>query len=144
MKKSTILVVAIILLSVILSVMMFSVCSNLILKNKLLEKYSDDQNYVALSGKIVEVDGLVVVIQCEELSEYISYEDDLCVYYIHSKQIFDLKVGDEIQFITVPFHFYNGHQLPIVELKTSESTLLEFADGKANLIDWVNDTFGVK
>lgn len=140
MKKSTILVVAVILLSV----MMFSGCSDLILKNKLLEKYSDDQNYVALSGKIVEVDGLVVVIQCEELSEYLSYEDDLCEYYIHSKQIFDLKVGDEIQFITVPFHFYNGHQLPIVELKTSESTLLEFADGKANLIDWVNDTFGVK
>lgn len=140
MKKSTILVVAVILLSV----MMFSGCSDLILKNKLLEKYSDDQNYVALSGKIVEVDGLVVVIQCEELSEYLSYEDDLCEYYIHSKQILDLKVGDEIQFITVPFHFYNGHQLPIVELKTSESTLLEFADGKANLIDWVNDTFGVK
>ena len=140
MKKSTILVVAVILLSV----MMFSGCSDLILKNKLLQKYSDDQNYVALSGKIVEVDGLVVVIQCEELSEYLSYEDDLCEYYIHSKQILDLKVGDEIQFITVPFHFYNGHQLPIVELKTSESTLLEFADGKANLIDWVNDTFGVK
>lgn len=140
MKKSTILVVAVILLSV----MMFPVCSNLILKNKLLEKYSDDQNYVALSGKIVEVDGLAVVIQCEELSEYLSYEDDSCEYYIHSKQILDLKVGDEIQFITVPFHFYNGHQLPIVELKTSESTLLEFADGKANLIDWVNDTFGVK
>ena len=140
MKKSTILVVAVILLSV----MMFSGCSDLIQKNKLLEKYSDDQNYVALSGKIVEVDGLVVVIQCEELSEYLSYEDDLCEYYIYSKQILDLKVGDEIQFITVPFHFYNGHKLPIVELKTSESTLLEFADGKANLIDWVNDTFGVK
>lgn len=140
MKKSIILVVAVMLLFV----MMFSGCSDLILKNKLLEKYSDDQNYVALSGKIVEVDGLVVVIQCEELSEYLSYEDDLCEYYIHSKQILDLKVGDEIQFITVPFHFYNGHQLPIVELKTSESTLLEFADGKANLIDWVNDTFGVK
>ena len=140
MKKSTILVVAVILLSV----MMFSGCSDLILKNKLLQKYSDDQNYVALSGKIVEVDGLVVVIQCEELSEYLSYEDDLCEYYIYSKQILDLKVGDEIQFITVPFHFYNGHKLPIVELKTSESTLLEFADGKANLIDWVNDTFGVK
>ena len=140
MKKSTILVVAIILLSV----MMLSGCSDLILKNKLLEKYSDDQNYVALSGKIVEVDGLAVVIQCEELSEYLSYEDDLCEYYIHSKQILDLKVGDEIQFITAPFHFYNGHQLPIVELRTSESTLLEFADGKTNLIDWVNDTFGVK
>ena len=140
MKKSTILVVAVMLLFV----MIFSGCSDLILKNKLLQKYSDDQNYVALSGKIVEVDGLVVVIQCEELREYLSYEDDLCEYYIHSKQILDLKVGDEIQFITVPFHFYNGHQLPIVELKTSESTLLEFADGKANLIDWVNDTFGVK
>ena len=63
MKKSTILVVAVILLSV----MMFSGCSDLILKNKLLEKYSDDQNYVALSGKIVEVDGLAVVIQCEVL-----------------------------------------------------------------------------
>ena len=134
MKKSTILVVAVILLSV----MMFSGCSDLILKNKLLQKYSDDQNYVALSGKIVEVDGLVVVIQCEELKTYISYEDDLCEYYIYSDQPLDLIVGITIDFVTVPFHFYNGHELPIVELRVHENVLLAFEDGKENLMEWVN------
>ena len=53
----------------------------------------------------------------------------------------ELQVGEEIQFTTVPFHFYNGHKLPIVELKIDENTLLSFEDGKENLIDWVNTNF---
>lgn len=137
MKKLTIIFIAVVLLLIT----MLPVCSRLILKNKMLDKYSDNQNYVSFSGKVVEVDGLVVIIQCKELNAYLSYEDDLCEYYIHAEQVLDLKVGDEIQFTTVPFHFYNGHLLPIVELKISGDIILEFAEGKDNLLDWVNDAF---
>lgn len=48
----------------------------------------------------------------------------------------ELQVGEEIQFTTVPSHFYNGHKLSIVELKIDVNTLLSFEDGEENLIDW--------
>lgn len=112
--------------------------SNRKLTKKMIEKYSDNQSYVSLSGEIIEVYGNNAVIKCEELKTYISYEDDTCDYYIYSNQILNLDVGDKIVFSTVPFHFYNGHKLPIVELKIDNDTLLVFEDGKENLIEWVN------
>lgn len=105
---------------------------------KMIEKYSDDQNYVALSGEVMEFDENNVIIKCKELNNYISYEDELCDYYIFSDQIMELSRGDQIDFVTVPFHFFNGHRLPIVELKMDGDTLLNINDGKANLMKWVN------
>ena len=107
----------------------------------MIEKYSDIQNYVTLTGEVIEINENNVIIKCEELNDYISYEDELCDYYIHSDQFIELQVGEEIQFTTVPFHFYNGHKLPIVELKIDENTLLSFEEGKENLINWVNTNF---
>lgn len=135
MKKFAILI--------ILLVVFLSGCniSNQTLTNKMIEKYSDNQNYVTLSGEVIEVNENNVIIKCEELNDYISYEDELCDYYIYSDQFVELQAGMEIQFTTVPFHFYNGHKLPIVELKTDENILLSFEDGKENLIDWVNTNF---
>ncbi len=115
--------------------------SNQKLAKKMIEKYSDNQNYVTLSGEVMKFEENNVIIKCEELNTYISYEDELCDYYIYSKQIVDLSVREQIYFVTVPFHFYNGHKLPIVELKTDEKTLLTFKEGKENLINWVNTNF---
>lgn len=127
-----------------LSVALLSGCclSNQKLAKKMIEKYSDDQNYVILSGEVIEFDNNNVIIKCEELKTYISYEDELCDYYIYSDEIMDLSVGDQIDFVTVPFHFYNGHKLPIVELKLSDDILLAFKNGKENLIEWVNINYG--
>ncbi len=115
--------------------------SNQILANNMLEKYSDDQNYVTLSGEIIEFNENNAIIKCEELNEYISYQSELCDYYIYSNQMIELFVGDQIEFVTVPFHFYNGHKLPIVELKIDGNTLLTFEEGKENLIEWVKTNF---
>ena len=115
--------------------------SNQKLANKMIEKYSEDQNYVTLTGEVIEINENNIVIKCEELNDFISYEDELCDYYIYSDDFVELEVGDEIKFSTVPFHFYNGHKLPIVELKIDENTLLSFEEGKENLIDWVNTNF---
>ena len=115
--------------------------SNQKLAKKMIEKYSDNQNYVTLLGEVIEINENNAIIKCEELNDYICYEDELCDYYIYSDQFVELQVGEEMQFVTVPFHFYNGHLLPIVELKIDENTLLSFEEGKENLIDWVNTNF---
>lgn len=111
------------------------------LAQKMIEKYSDDQNYVTLIGEVIKHDGNYVIIKCEELKNYINYEDEFCDYSIYSGEIIELSVGDQIEFITVPFHFYNGHILPIVEIKKDGSTLLPFEEGKDNLIKWVDMVF---
>lgn len=115
--------------------------SNQKLIKKMIEKYSDNQSYVTLSGEVTEFDEHTVIIKSKELNNYISYEDELCEYYIYSDHIIELSFGDQIEFVTVPFHFYNGQKLPIVELKIDGNTLLEFEEGKKNLIYWVNTNF---
>ena len=136
MKKFTILVIF------LLVTFLFGCnISNQKLAKKMIEKYSDNQNYVTLTGEVIEFNENNVIIKCEELNDYISYEDELCDYCIYSDQFVELQVGEEIQFTTVPFHFYNGHKLPIVELKIDENTLLSFEEGKENLLDWVNINF---
>ena len=108
---------------------------------KMIAKYSDDQNYVILTGEVTEFDKNNVIIKCEELRNYLSFQKELCDYYIYSKNFVQLQAEDEIEFVTVPFHFYNGHKLPIVELKKDGITLLAYEEGKKNLIDWVNTNF---
>lgn len=115
--------------------------SNQKLAKKMIEKYSNNQNYVTLTGEVIEINENNVIIKCEELNNYISYQNELCDYYIYSDKFVELQSGDKIKFTTVPFHFYNGHKLPIVELKIDENTLLSFEEGKENLIDWVNKNF---
>lgn len=136
MKKFTVIVLLLLITSL-------TGCnlSNPKLAKKMLDKYSDNQNYVTLSGVIIEYSGNDIIIECEELKTYITYEDEICNYYIYSEETLDLNVGDIIEFVTVPFHFYNGHKLPIVELKINGNTLLDFDDGKDNLIYWVNTSF---
>ena len=73
--------------------------------DKKIEKYSENQNYFTLSGKVTEFDENNVIIKCEELNEYISYQNELCDDYIYSNQMIELSVGDKIEFVTILFHF---------------------------------------
>lgn len=138
MKKFTILITFLLPFVILLS---GCKSADQILARKMIDKYAEDQNYVTLSGEIIECNENNVIIKCEELHDYLNYEDDLCDYYVYSDQIIELSVGDQIDFVTVPFHFYNGHKLPIVELKKDGNTFLTFEEGKENLIDWVNTNF---
>ncbi len=116
--------------------------SNQKVAKKMIEKYSDDQSCVTLVGEVVEFRENNVTIKCAELNKYINYQGELCEYYVHCKKTLNLSVGDQIEFITVPFHFFNGHKLPIVELKVDGTMLLSRQEGKADLIAWVNTNFG--
>ena len=139
--KKTLIVLATVLMFAILMVGCV-VLGDRILADQMISKYSDDQNYVELSGTVVECDEDWLVIRCDELIKYIPYQTGDCPYEIYSTEPISLDVGDEIRFVTVPFHFYNGHDLPIVELTKDGVTLLEFEEGKENLLNWVQETFG--
>lgn len=131
--------VVVLLVIVLLSVLSGCTLETPQLERFMLEKYEDDQSYVALSGEIVEYDDDKVIIRCEKLKEYINYVADTCDYYIYSTQPIELTNGDTIDFITVPFHFYNGQHLPIVQVTINGTELLSFDEGKINLINWVNN-----
>ena len=56
--------------------------SNQIMTAKMLDKYADDANYVTLQGRIVAVNENDLVIECDGLKAYLSYEDKLCDYHV--------------------------------------------------------------
>lgn len=113
-----------------------------VLAKKMNNVYSDNANYVCLSGEIIAINNNRVTIQSKDLETYLSYQTDgICEYTIYSSETLNLTVGETIDFKTVPNHFYNGHKLPIVEVKVNDQILLDFETGKRNLIDWVNTNF---
>ena len=110
-----------------------------ILSERMIEKYSNDANYVRFMGEVVSFDedaGTVIINSKELIEKQVSANGiyKFCIYGENDN--FTLNVGDEIEFLTVPFHFYNGHVLPIVEVVLNGNVLLEFEEGKESLIDW--------
>lgn len=111
-------------------------------KQKMIEIYSNDENYITLKGDIIEIDNtnndVLVLIKCEELKQYILNEKDFCKYIILSNHNIDIRVGDEVTFITSSVRFKYIEWLPIVSITKNNINLLEFNEGKNNLINWVN------
>lgn len=134
MKKLTIIVTFIL-------VVLISGCKSQdqILSERMIEKYSNDANYVRFMGEVVSFDedaGTVIINSKELIEKQVSANGiyKFCIYGENDN--FTLNVDDEIEFLTVPFHFYNGHVLPIVEVVLNGNVLLEFEEGKEALIDW--------
>ena len=48
-----------------------------------------------MTGEVIEINENNIVIKCEKLNDFISYEDELCDYYIYSDEFVELEVGDE-------------------------------------------------
>lgn len=110
-------------------------------KKEMLEIYENNETYITLEGEIVELHCTnstnFILIKCEELKQYISNEEDICMYQIFSEQDMELSVGDVILFTTSKVRFDNTNWLPIVAITKNDVIILEFEDGKKNLIDWV-------
>lgn len=111
-------------------------------KQKMLEIYSNNENYITLQGEIIEINNennnIFVTIKCEELKKYIPKEKDVSEYWVFSNYDIDIQVGDNVMFITSNVRFKYTDWLPIVSITMDNITLLEFNEGKKNLIDWVN------
>ena len=111
-------------------------------KNEMLKVYSNNGNYITLQGEIIEINNtnnnIFVTIKCEELKKYIPNEKDVSEYLIFSNYDIDIQDGDNVRFITSNIRFKYTRWLPIVSIIRDDIILLEFNEGKKNLIDWVN------
>lgn len=50
-----------------------------------------------------------------------------------------IEVGDQVDFITADRYFGDGYVMPIVEISVNEEKLLDFEDGFANFLKWLDD-----
>lgn len=111
-------------------------------KQKMLEVYSNNENYITLQGEIIEIintnNDILLLIKCEELKQYIPNEIDVCEYRIFSNHTIDIHVGDNVMFITSNVRFKYIEWMPIVSITKNNINLLEFGEGKKNLLNWVN------
>ena len=112
-------------------------------KNEMLEVYSNDENYITLTGEVVEVYSLEkqsrIVVKSDDRKDYFPSEDSECEYVIFADDPLEVAVGDVITYTTVKVRFkYSRDWLPIVELSKDGEILLKSQDGKENFLAWVN------
>ena len=50
-----------------------------------------------------------------------------------------IKIGDKIEFITAPEYFGDGYVMPIVAVSVNGEELLEFEEGYANFLKWLEE-----
>ena len=135
----------ILLLIIICLLLVLSTCDiNKPLRTKMYTYYSNDNNYVILTGIVASKydNGSVVGIKITTENHTITRPKDngIFVFYVYCTDIEDidsLSIGDEIVFTTAAMYFYNGHILPIVSLEKEGEIYLEYEIGKANLLNWI-------
>ena len=111
-------------------------------KRAMLEIYGNDDNYITLIGEVTEIDSessynVMLSIKCEELKQYNLNADDECKYSVFSSSNVNIGVGDTIVYKTIPNRFDYMEFLPIVAIDKNDETILDFEEGKENLISWV-------
>ncbi|MBO5701901.1 MAG: hypothetical protein J6S71_05645 [Clostridia bacterium] len=119
------------------------------LRTKMQSYYSDDTNYVTLSGIVASMsdDGRKLGIKITTENHGITHpklEDiyEFHVFFEDDEAWVGIELNDPVTFTTAPMYFYNGHILPIVFLAKDGEVYLELEDGKAQLLTWVeNDGF---
>ncbi|MDY2727615.1 MAG: hypothetical protein SOV26_01210 [Candidatus Onthovivens sp.] len=68
----------------------------------MMEKYSNDDNYVSAIGNVIEFFENIAVIVTDDIPRFAGLEQ---YYYIYSCEIIELFSGDVIQYVTVPWYF---------------------------------------
>ncbi len=113
------------------------------LRKHMIEYYSDDSNYINLNGIIVSIDTSEWEIDITtEDSNFTGEGYEKFDVMLYMDFIDEMKIGDEISFVTAPMCFYNGHISPIVALEKNGKTYLTFEDGKECYLQWIDETFG--
>ena len=135
-----------------ISILLLCACTlNTPLKNKMLEYYTLDSNYVQVTGIIKsveyhkEIDELYIKIEVSTDNHPFPYlGDDGCGEFTlvnWSLFEFDLEIGDAVVFTSAPYYFYNGHIWPIVAVEKEGCEYLSYEKGKDNYLNWIKETF---
>ena len=115
------------------------------LRNKMLDYYSVDENYIELTGIIISIDADRNLLRIKILSEDASiWESGSAEFFLvdYSERDYNLNIDDEIVFTTATMLFYNGHDMPIISLEKDGEVLLSFDEGKEMYLDYIKDRFG--
>lgn len=105
-------------------------------KDELIAYYSDDQNYVALEGKVIAVNERFRIITVDVLTENYDtkygfdkmYETGFTNFYLVTDE--ELVFGDQILFVTAPRPCLSDDVYPIVAMERNGENILPFAEGK--------------
>lgn len=141
------------LLSILLvNIFLLSSCDfNAPLRNKMVDYYSENENYIELYGVVVSINIIEStkenILEIDILTENhnfpinaeTGYGEFVIVNY--DQYDFDLEASDEIIFKSASMYFYNGHYLPIISLEKNGEILLTFSEGKENYLKWIKKTF---
>lgn len=134
--------------ALVISLLCFLVCSTSCTARKMKDYYSQKSNYVNATGIVT----------------HISYNEDRSALYLGFSDLnpqFDdnsfkivgdnlpivqqngidgkIEIGDQVDFITAARYFGDGYVMPIVEISVDKEELLNFEDGFANLLKWLDD-----
>ena len=114
-------------------------------KKHMREYYQNDANYYSISGIIKRLDREKRSIVFSEV-----VDSDELLYLNLGYRVFapnidalweglDLNEGDVIEIITAKSRFWDGYAPPIVSIVFDGVEYLSFEDGKAALLEWVNN-----
>lgn len=140
MKKKNLNKVFMVLL--LLSILVLSACYS----TKEKRYYAQKDNYINATGTVIHIayskDNSEMCIGFSDLTptfDDISFEivgDNLSI--VQNNNIDEkIKIGDKIEFITAPKYFGDGYVMPIVAISVDGEELLEFEEGYANFLKWL-------
>ena len=110
-------------------------------KQNMYKYYLDDANYNWYIGVIKEKRGDLLLIQFGNTIDELKWTE---LFWDYSNEGEDLssyfEIGEMIEFCT-PGGFDKNMQNPIVSIKKEDKIVLEFEDGKNNLLYWVKTSY---
>ena len=121
-------------------------CLNSFYSRRELAYYSKESNYIKVTGTIrgvyqYEKDS-ELVFSCDDLSArfsapYFKVNGKNYSVVIDKDILGKLKEGIQVEFITAQEFFYDGYQMPVVQLSVDGEELLSYEEGYQNLIEWL-------
>lgn len=132
------------ILSVLFCMTSCELISGSSLKRKMVDYYSNDENYVVLEGTIISLNKDLIEIKYTNNFDFsynleTGYGEFIIIDF--SEQNYDLKIGDTIVFSSAPKYFYNGQRLPIVSIEKDNKTIMSFEEGKSKYMSWIQNDF---
>lgn len=105
----------------------------------MLEYYSNDSNYETLEVRVITLDDKFMEVEfLSDVHEHYTYAP------FHLIDLPDLHTqlasGDVITIITAPRFFWDNYRIPIVGITKDDTVYLEFATGKQNLLNYIEET----
>ena len=113
---------------------------------KVKEYYKEKDNFVTATGTIIHIayskDNTELYLGFSDLTptfddiDFKIVGDNLSI--VQKNNIDEkIKIGDKIEFITAPRYFGDGYVMPIVAISVNGEELLEFEEGYANFLKWL-------